>query len=245
MVRNLHTVTCVSGPTVVQKMHRGNTWGYLVEFVLVAAVPWMFGDTKPIVLQPSTPIVVQDVPFNLVPYPSAELEQGTVIAAKNFATNPSVEVDTTGWIASGNIANHVLSRTTELASVGTASAKSLITTTAAGSGNYTWLEHVVDLPGITPTTRLSFNVWASASVESGTAELAAVELIAVWWNGATYLGEGSLASLPATGGPMSAKSVLPPAGTTKVTVRVRLGVVSWAAGAKIRLYADAAAVTVP
>jgi hypothetical protein len=247
LTRYLHTVTCVSGPIVEQKLHRGDTWGYIVEFVLVAAVPWMFSVTRPVILQPTIPIVVQDVPFNLVPYPSAELESGTVVAATNFATNPSVEAAITGWTGSGSMAGVVVTQSNELASVGAQSAKALLTaTTTSASLGQMWLQQDVALPGITATTRYSVNLWAVASVESGTAVLGTIEYHAIWLNAASaVLRDDLIGSNPASGGAKSGKSLLPPAGTTKMIVRALLNVASWSTGAKVRLYADAAAVTVP
>jgi hypothetical protein len=246
LTRHLHTVTCVSGPIVEQKLHRGDTWGYIVEFVLVAAVPWQFGVTRPVDLTNSIPEVVQDVPFNLVPYPSAELESGTVIAAKNFVTNPSAEVNATGWRGSGNRAPQNLVQTNELASAGTYSVKGTYTApgTDASAGQWMGLEQVVAIP-VATGTRVSINLWASASVQSGTAVLGTIEYVMAWFNGATFLSETTFGTNPASGGAKSVKSVLPPAGTTEVWVRAKLNLTSFQSGAVIRLYADAAAVTVP
>jgi hypothetical protein len=101
------------------------------------------------------------------------------------------------------------------------------------------------LAGITPTTRVSFNAWASSSVQSGTATLGLIEFLVIWYNGATYIGESVIATEPATGGAMSVKSVLPPAGTNSVTIRVKQHIPSWSSGAVVRMYIDAVAVTVP
>lgn len=245
LVRNLHTVTCVSGPIVEQKMHRGDAWGYIVEFVLVAAVPWMFSVTKPVDLQPSLPIVVQDVPFNLVPYPSAELESGTVIAATNYSLNPSIESATTGWTVDTTAGGTVLSQSTELASAGLASAKATFTAAAAGSAGWFSLEHYVDLPPYVSGARYSFNEWASASVQSGTAVLGSLDIIAIWWNGTTYITEFVVGTGSASGGAKSAKSMLAPNGANRVMLRAKINMTSWSAGAVVRLYADAAAVSVP
>jgi len=90
------------------------------------------------------------------------------------------------------------------------------------------------------------NLWASASVQSGTAVLGVIEYHAYWMNASNaVLRDDTVGTGPATGGAMSMKSILPPAGTTKVLVRGLVRLTSWSSGAIVRLYADAAAVTVP
>jgi hypothetical protein len=251
LLRTMHDVTCISGPLIEQKLHRDDMWGYIVEFTLAAGTPWLFGMTKSIVIPPSLPVVVQDVPYNLVPYPSAELASGTVVVAKNFASNPSVETDATGWVASGdggNIPNAQLvgARSTELAAAGGASFKVTFTAAATAVGGAFVASQTVALPGITPTTRYSVNLWAVASVQSGTAVLGNIEYRVQWKDsGGTTLRDDLLGTLAAAGGAVSGKSLLPPAGTTQATVRALLRLTSWSSGAIVRLYADALAVTVP
>jgi hypothetical protein len=86
----------------------------------------------------------------------------------------------------------------------------------------------------------------SASIQSGTAVLGTVNAYVYWQDAAgTTLRIDAVGNQPATGGAVSAKSLLPPAGTTKALVNARVNVTSWSAGAIIRFYADALAVTVP
>ncbi|HWO52296.1 MAG TPA: hypothetical protein VNN23_11900 [Ornithinibacter sp.] len=255
LTRYLHTVTCVSGPIVEQKLHRGDTWGYVVEFVLVAAVPWMFGVTKPVTLAPSLPIVVQDVPFNLVPSPSAELESGTVVTSTNYVTNPSAETGITGWVAVSDgtkiLPAQVAVSQGSLASgdtvaAGAFSAKSVFTANTTSTAGWFGTSQQVILTGITSTTRYSANLWATASIQSGTAVLGNIEYILYWQNSSnTVIGTNIFGTSPAAGGAKSVNSLLPPAGTTRVTIQARINVTSWSSGAIIRLYADAAAVTKP
>ena len=97
----------------------------------------------------------------------------------------------------------------------------------------------------TAGTRVSINIWASASVQSGTATLGGIFIDAVWFSTTDYLAESVIGTLSSGGGAVSVKSLQPPPGAVKVRVRARLALPSWAAGANIRLYADALAVTVP
>lgn len=252
LIRVMHTVTCVSGPIVEQKLHRGDTWGYIVEFVLVAAVPWMFGVTVPVALLPTTPIVVQDVPFNLVPYPSAELAAGTVVAATNFSTNPSVEVDASGWTAGGDHTSGsgpiTGTRSTALAAAGgVASFLTHFTPTVSGGHAQANIYADHSIPIAVPAgTRVSFTMWATAAVVSGTATLDNIVISAIWWDAAnTLLRVDALGSMPPAGGAITVKSTLPPAGATRVTMRAGASLPAWSAGAVVDLYSDAVSVSVP
>jgi hypothetical protein len=248
LTRTLHDVTCISGPIIEQKLHRNNMWGYIVEFTLAAGTPWLFGATREISIPPGFPIVVQDVPFNLVPYPSAEIGTGVATVATNYSPNPSVEVNTTGWVASGLTPVPVLSRTNELASHPTSggySAKATFTATSnSAAAGWLALHQEVNIPAVTGT-RISVNIWASGSVQSGTAVVGNILIDTVWYNGTTYVSESVIGTMPASGGALSVKSILIPAGVNKVMIRARLEVPSYSSGAIIRLYADALAVTVP
>jgi hypothetical protein len=218
-----------------------------VEFVLVSAVAWTFGVTKsvPAASNPTIPVVIQDVPFNLVPYPSAEIALGSVIAATNYSTNPSVELGTTGWSTDGTIGPRAIVQSTELPSSGANSAKVTASPTTAGSAGWFAAEHTINIPAFPAGTRMSFNEWASGSVQSGTAVLGTLDIIVVWFNGTTILSEILIGSGPASGGAKSSKSILVPVGANKILLRAMQNVTSWSAGAVIRLYADSAAVTVP
>jgi hypothetical protein len=249
--RRLHGVTCISGPLIEQKMHRGATWGYLVEFTLAAASPWVLSETRAVSLAPGLPVVVQDIPYNLVRYPSAELSSGTVTVQTNYAPNPSVETDATGWavaadgvVPAGQVAGGRI--TGELAAVGVASYRSVFTATgASAAAGWFGADHIVP---IVPTTgqRVSLNMWASSSIASGAPVLGSIEIHALWQNGSNVLLRDDLVGTMAVGGgAVSLKSVLPPVGTARVVMRAFVRVTSWSAGNVVRLYADAVAVTVP
>ena len=174
-MRFLHTVTCVSGPLVQSEFHSSDDihYGYLVEFTMLAAVPFVFGLPREITVPPSTPTVVADAAFNLVPYPSAELASGTVLVATNYSPNPSVEVNSTDWAAT----NEVVSGTSpaafftsgrvtgELAANGSSSFRVRIlgnngSTVVTNARSYMWATQAVTVP-VGTGTRMSFNVWAA------------------------------------------------------------------------------------
>lgn len=96
--RYLHSVRCISGPLVIQnrKSTSGKHVGRLVEFTLLAEVPSVYGKPKEIEIPPLVPVVVQDVPYNLAPYPSAELDSSSA----GLSTNPGLRLNSTGWAGS-------------------------------------------------------------------------------------------------------------------------------------------------
>ena len=94
LTRVFHDVKCVEGPVTTDTFQRGqNSWGMIVEFTIAAGVPTMFGVASPLLEIPlDGETIVQDRPFNYIPYPSAELPD-----LISHSTNPCLAVDTTGW----------------------------------------------------------------------------------------------------------------------------------------------------
>ena len=250
-LRYLHDVAAISGPSITGTLNAGDFWAYEVEIIFAAERPWVYGAAKDIDLPPTTPVIIQDVPYNLIPYPSAELAAGSVTIARNDSTNPSVETNATGWavavtapITAGMC---VGARSTDIAAVGAASYRVVFTATGAGVDGEFGAEQVVTLPtGIGADLRHSINLWATVVVGSGSPVLGDIEYIAVWRNAANaVLRTDTLGTRPIAGGSVSVKSIDPPATATNVVVRAVVNVASWANGNVIRLYADALAVTTP
>lgn len=270
LLRSMHNVTCISGPLIEQKLHRGEMWGYLVEFTLAAGTPWLFGVTKPVEIPPSLPVIVQDVPFNLMPHPSAELSSGTVVVARNLSTNPSVEVNGDTWnpwwaVVTGASPQPFLTsgRSTELAAGGSSASFLHRLLGNNGATAITNAEsriastNVVQLGAYTPGTRFSFSIWGAALIVAGGSGSAILELggYAEWRNAADQnIGAVQLGTTtnPADfgGKVFSAKSQPPPAGATSVHIYV-IATVRWSSSATaannsdIRVYADTVAVTIP
>ena len=269
-MRFLHTVTCVSGPLVQSEFHSSDEihFGYLVEFTMLAAVPFVFGLPREITVPPSTPTVVADAAFNLVPYPSAELASGTVLVATNYSPNPSVEVNSTDWVATNEIVSgtspaafFTSARVTgELAASGSSSFRVRIlgnngTTVVTNARSYMWATQAVTLP-VGTGTRVSFSVWAAlveyAGASGGVPQGIHVE---VQWRATTTV--LSTVTIGATtnaaefsGKAFSLKSQLKPPTANNALVRVRFDV-TWSSSAtpannsEMRGYVDALAVTVP
>lgn len=255
--RKLHGVTCISGPTVEQKIQRGEAFGYIVEFILAAATPFVFSETKEVDLGPTDVTVVQDVPFNLVKAPSAEFTAPAFIdIAKNWSLNPSVETNVTGWdrVADGAILTTAMmstvSQSTELKASGTYSAKvtfTATTTASAQTGAWFGIQQEVTLPTDPwkDRYRYSINMWGSANNQTGSATLGALQVLAFWRAGGSTLRTDSVGIMTASGGAASLSSILPPPGATSVIVRVQQYMTAWTTGNVVRLYADALAVTTP
>lgn len=255
--RFLHGVAATSGPTTVQQFHRqretgGDIVGQVVEFTLTASRPWVYGITKPVNLPSTTPFVVEDVQFNLVPYPSMQLSTTPLVAtAVNLSTNPSVEVDAVGWafnqaapITAAMLAG---ARSTELAAVGLASYKVTFTASAGGTGGWFSAEQVVALPASPPArARYSISMWGAAIVTTGTPVVTNIQHIAEWLNSTgTVLRTDTIGTVTPTGGASSLAQIAPPAGATQVRVSARCNMASFASGNVVRLFADALTVSTP
>lgn len=268
--RFLHTVTCVSGPLVQNVLASSDkeTNGYIVEFTMLAAVPFVYGVTREIPVPPSVPSVLQDTPFNLITYPSAEIGTGTIVAATNYSTNPSVEVDATGWNATTEVVSGTSPAafftsgrvTGELSANGTSAFRGRIlgnngTTSVTNARSYIWLEQQVATTGFANGTRMSFNIWAALIIQAGASgsTLNGVQVTAVWRTGTTTLGTvtvGTGTTGDYGGKAYTIKSQLKPNAADNVLVRVRFDV-TWSSSStpannsEIRAYVDALAATVP
>lgn len=251
--RFIHSVRCISGPFEVssRKSSNGVHYGRLVEFTLLAQVPFIFGMPVELDIPPIVPTVVQDIAYNLVPYPSAELPGAAVVVATNYSTNPSVEANNTGWasiagspIVAGNMTGGRV--TGELAAVGPSSYRTVFTAPGAGAGGYIGNQQDVALGG-GANARYSVNIWSAAVIMAGAPVMTPIEVRAIWTTtaGGASLRTDLLGTIPVAGGPLSAKSIAPPAGAAFVTIQARLPFTSYAAGNVVRLYSDALAVTTP
>jgi len=244
--RYLHDVGAVSGPLIQAQFQSGRHWAYQVEYTLVAANPYVFGVRREIDLPPRLPTVVADIPYNLVTHPSAEKTEGVVVVQTNYAPNPSAEVNVTGWEKWESGFSAIMDRSDEISSSGTYAASAYLEVMAATAAGFIGLRHVVPLPGITPNMRYSVNVWSSAFKRFGTGTLGNITYVAQWLDGGgTLIREDTLGTKPASGGAVTAKGLLPPAGTTQVKIGVKVDITNAAVSDLYSIYADSVAVTVP
>lgn len=252
--RWLHNVAAISGPTERSEMNVGDFWALEMEFVIAAGRPWVYSSTRPVQLPTTPSTVVDDIPKNLVPYPSAELAGGAVVLARNLNANPSIETNATGWsytptTVSGTsvTAKLAATRSTDIAAVGAASYRVQLLGGGSGAG----VARVVvqaDSTLASVAERVSFNIWAAAVAVAG-GSVGEVRVEADWLNAANaVLGTVSVGvSDPSDLGGRAyvLRSQKPPAGATKARVRVIFDTITWTSAADIRLYTDALAVTVP
>lgn len=251
--RFLHNVAVTSGPYERDLMNVGDFWGQIFEWTFTAGRPWVYSTTRPVNLPITPTIVMQDTPYNLVPYPSAELAGPAMDASTNYSTNPSVETNSTGWGAGAdgvNITSAMFTSgrvTGELSAVGTSSFRVVFTATGAGANGEIFAQQEVDLSTRPAGSRISFNQWAAELLMAGSPVRPAIDLIVFWraTSGGAVIGSEILGTIPVNGGALSVKSVVPPSGANFALVRTRARVTSWPAGTVLRLYADALAVTVP
>lgn len=262
LVRYLHGCAVTSGPLTVQEIDLGpenggrGVVGQVVEFTVTVERPWVYGLTRDVDLPITASTVVADTVFNLAKYPSAEFADATdVVIATNYSTNPSVEVDTTGWSASAAAvsgtapaAYFTSGRVTELAANGTASMRARILATA-GAASVSDLVIQQDV-AVTAGNRYSINIWAGALIAAGSAvsSLQSVKAEVEWRTATATIRTDLIGTAPTAddrqGYPYSALQVPAPATATiaRVKVTARVG---WANTSDIRFYADALAVTIP
>lgn len=265
--RLLHTVTCISGPLVQAQYTSSDKThvAYMVEFTMLAAVPYVFSLPKEIDVPPIAPTIIEDAAFNLVPYPSAEVTSGNLTVATNYSPNPSVEVNATDWATTWN-ANipagmRSTGRVNDIAAAGTWSYRSRVlgdsgTTVITNLASDLTAQQVVPFTGLATGTRISVSIWAAAIISAGSSGSSLTNMSAKvdWLNASDVLvGTAAVGTTITTGfggNVFSSTGLLPPATATKGRVMVTCTFVfsSSATGANnsdIRIYTDALALTVP
>lgn len=266
--RFLHDVA-ITGPITVEELGFDDRLvGRRVEFTISSERAWVYGKIKQLTLAPSLPTVMEDTPFNRVPYPSAELGAGVVTIATNLSTNPSVETNDTGWTGSATAVSGASpaafvtgARTTEIAAVGNASYRRRLlgdggTTPVSGAVASISARQDVAIPAGT-NRRISINLWTACLILAGTGAGTAIQSLGVTYqflNGAATIGSATVIGMatPAeyAGNAFSLSGIAVPAAATAVRVAAIAQVV-WSSSATsgqnsdIRLFADALQVSVP
>ena len=255
ITRVYHDVKCIAGPVVSDTFHRDgeNAWGAIVEFDLAAGVPTMFGLLNPFIgISQDGETIIQDIPINEIPYPSAELAGADVTVATNYSLNPSVETNATGWttfvsggILSGTVASGRV--TGELSAAGTSSFRAVFTASGAGGPGAYGIRQEVDISARPAGASVSFTIWAAQVLMAGSPVRVPMNVQYQWLDG----GGGAIGTaqdagaIPLAGGSVNIKSLAPPVGAARIVITVTSELTSWNAGTILRMYADALAVTVP
>lgn len=271
-LRYLHEVTRISGPIPVQDRAStdGIHHGRLVEFTVYAGVPRIFGKPRKISLQPSLPVVVQDIPYNNLPFPSAEListptiPQVAVAVARNLSPNPSLGANDTGYsgtavlvTGSSPSAFFAAARSSDLAAEGTHSYRGRIAgdgSTAANGRALITLQH--DVPITDAGARISFTVWGAALRLLGAAgSVQSLRAVVEWRTSGSLITQTAIDATQTTeaglnGKVFKAASLQKPDGATIARVKMMCETL-WASSSDssvnsdIRVYMDAVGVTIP
>lgn len=252
--RFVHDIAVTSGPLDVEEFEPSRGfYGKTVEFTITSERAWVYGITKPLTLTPTLPSVVQDTPYNLIPYPSAELASGLITVATNLSTNPSVETNVTGWVmgvGAGGITTGMIASSrvvNELAASGTGSFRVVFTATGASAtaGEFTG-QQLIAVNTLAAGTRVSIGLWAAEVLMAGSPVRLPLRLEAVWMDGSSnVLRTDLLGEVPVNGGAASLTGLTIPAGAFAVLIRARARLSSWDAATVLRLYVDALSLTVP
>ncbi|QWY80119.1 minor tail protein [Microbacterium phage StrawberryJamm] len=265
--RYVHDVA-ISGPLTVQELaFDGEFVGRTVEFTISSERAWVYGRLKQLTLAPSLPTVMEDTPFNRVPYPSAELGAGSIVVATNLSANPSVEASDAGWLGSAAIISGASpipfitgGRTTEIAAVGAASYRRRI----LGDGTTAVSAAVTDLAAYQDVAipagssrRISLNMWTACLVLAGQAPGTAVQSLVARYQfltGSTPLDApvvfGTAEPGELSGNAYSVAGIAVPAAATGVRMSA-VARITWtstsAAGqnSDVRLFVDALQVSIP
>lgn len=96
--RFMHDCKVTAGPYLRRQFTKDGVNAGILEFTVTSERGYLYTPTKPIALPQSPPTAVQDIQYNLIPYPSAEIaDDEKQIIFTNYVTNPSLETSETGW----------------------------------------------------------------------------------------------------------------------------------------------------
>lgn len=271
--RYAHDVKVISGPFEVstRESRDGIHVGREVEYTLYAEQGWIYGKAEPVSIPPILPVVVDDVPVNLVPYPSAELGINEVTVAVNHAPNPSLELDAVGWSGAryagdGSATVSVAgSRVVgERAFSGSSSFRLRIagsSTAAAGQGSISALiEAQVSLANLAAGSKVSLHIWGALVFVAGPTSLPGstpprMSGVYRFYNasGAPIGSAATIANAAVSefgGRTFSLADLTIPSGAASIRVGIDVTVPTQNSttpelNSDVRVYADAVAVTVP
>ncbi|QGJ92701.1 minor tail protein [Microbacterium phage Megan] len=248
--RYLHGVGCTSAPVKAEEYQTpSGAYVIIVEYILTAESPFVWGETIAAASTGDVLTAYDDIPFNLMRYPSGEVGDGIpAVTATQYAFNGSVEYGATGWAnAQTNIAAGITAgASTDIAAVGPNSYRVRLLATATITDGIMRAYYDVALGALPGGSRPSLSVWAAALIFAGTPTLDPTLTAEVEWrNGGTILGTTALGTIPLNGGNASATGLTIPATATTARIRVAATNIDAVSGDDVRLYADAFSLTVP
>lgn len=246
--RYLHGVACTSGPIIAEEYETpSGAYVIVVEYILTAENPFVWGETIPVTSTGDVITAFDDIPFNLMRHPSAEVGDGVpAVTATQYVFNGSVEYGATGWAhAEAAIpAGITAGASTDIAAVGPNSYRVRLLATGTVTDGIILVYYDVPLGAMPAGSKPSASVWAAALKFSGnpTAEL---DALIEWRTGSGSLGDTLLGTIPLNGGNASATGLTIPATATIARIIVRAQNIDAVAGNDLRVYADAFSLTVP
>lgn len=101
--RYLKRASVVSGPFTVDQTESRGVYGEGLEWSWASESAFVFSQPRPVTLDISPDLsLIQDIPINWMPMPSAELEENISgytrpVVARNLMLNPSFDAGATGW----------------------------------------------------------------------------------------------------------------------------------------------------
>lgn len=265
--RYSHDIRPLSGPLILQQVHRGQHYGYEVEFTLSAENPHIYGSLEWMDLLTSDASTVLSSPYNLVTHPSAELRGLRVEVSRNLVNNPSFEVNTDFWrvsastISGSNPSSYVsLGRSTSLKAVGSYSGLFRLqgngTTAATGvavikvvTGASSQVQDLIDLTAYSPGTSVSLTAWA-ACIASSVGSVDSLNLRINFFDEVGWITPGPEFPAGDPSGHTWQETFILPEATAFMQIVIKAQV-TWTSSATSannsdhRLYVDAVAVTVP
>jgi len=269
--RYLHSVWATNSPKISAELESNGIYGYNVSFTIAAGRPFIYAKTVDLDLPPAIPVVYQDIPYNLVPYPSLELAGNTFVVSTNYVPNPSLEVDASSWdtgvfTVTGSTPStyYTSGRSNDIAADRSYAfrGRMLGNGSTAASGEcliQSWIDADLTTPITAGAgTRVSVTAWLSLFTLAGAggSTLKSMKLEVQWLNssntqvGANVLIGSTTSPSDFNGRVFAAQSMVPPAGAVKARVLATYDVL-WtssstpANNSDIRAYIDAVAVTVP
>jgi hypothetical protein len=248
--RFLHGVGATSGPIIAEQYETtSGAYVIIVDFILTAESPFVWGETLDISGGGQTLTAYDDIPFNLMRYPSGEVGDGIpAVVATQYAFNGSVEYGATGWArdmvdyAAAEVVGGV---STDIAAVGPNSYRARALAAAAHATGELWLTYDVSLTGVPAGAKPSVSMWGAVLTFAGAPVLTDLTGNVEWRTASASLGATDLGTIPVNGGNLLGKGLTVPATATIARLRLRARVANVAIADDIRLYGDAFALTVP
>lgn len=253
--RYLHGVACTSGPVIADQFETpSGAYVIVIEFILTAESPFVWGETEPITPGSTVRTAYDDIPFNLMRRPSAEQNTGTpAVVATQYAFNGSAEYGgsastlPTGW---GNSVTSIpagitVAKSTDIAAVGANSARVRLLATGTIVNGQVVLYHDVSLTTMPGGARPSLSMWAAAIIFAGAPTVGLIQGAVEWRTASAFVSETAIGTIPANGGNLSATGLVIPATATIARLKITFSDIDAVSGDDIRFYADALGLTIP